>query len=88
MLALLAVGAVLLATKAGSPTVRYWVGMTVLLSWLFQLIAFVLGIIGLFEGAPHRRRALSAILISTVFFAVFLVFAITGMHHSHPSHGG
>jgi hypothetical protein len=85
MLILLAIAMALMTTGHGSPAINYWIGMCLIFCWLFELIAIVVGIIGLFEGAPNRRRALSAVILSFIVFVVPFVFAIVG---SHGSHGG
>jgi len=77
-----------MTTGHGLPSIRYWVGMTLILGWVFELIAIVVGIIGLFEGPSNKRRALTAVLTSSFFFIVPFVLAVIGSHGSHVMHGG
>jgi len=48
-------------------------------------VAIVLGVIGIFEGRPHRLRAASAVVVSLVIFAAMFVFLLLG---SRMRHGG
>ena len=85
IVALLTVGIILLATGLHLLVLNYVIGSLVLLAWLFELVAIVLGVIGIFEGRPHRLRAASAVVVSLVIFAAMFVFLLLG---SRMRHGG
>jgi hypothetical protein len=63
----------LVMTGRGTTGINYFIGMTILFCWLFELVATVVGIIGIFESSKKKRFALAAIAISLVcFFGTFV----------------
>ena len=69
----------LILTGHRMPAVNYWIGLTILFCWLLELVAIVLGIIGLFEATPKKRYALFAIGVSAFCFLGTILPTIIGL---------
>jgi hypothetical protein len=78
LLVMVTLGVLLIKTGGGTRAINYFIGMTTLICWLFELIAIVVGIIGLFGGTRTKRFALAAIAISAVCFVGTLVPILMG----------
>jgi hypothetical protein len=77
----LAAGLGIILAGRGGIGLNYVIGVTILFCWLFELIAIVIGIIGLFESAP-KKRALFAIGISILCFVATFGAALAGKNGS------
>jgi hypothetical protein len=82
LLVMVALSLFLAMTRHGTLRVNYIVGTTILICCLFELIAIVVGVIGLFEGSYKKRAAWTAIAISFICFIAILTVALMGKHHA------
>jgi hypothetical protein len=80
LLIMVALGLFLMMTGRGAQGINYIVGMTILFFWFFELIAIVLGIIGLFEISQKKRSAVAAIAISVICFIGTFAPVMIGKH--------
>ncbi len=82
LLVMVALGLVLTLTKHGTLAVNYVIGTTILICCLFEPVAMVVGVIGLFENSTKKRAAWTAIAISSICFIAILTLALMGKHHA------
>jgi len=76
----IAAGLSLMMTGYVNKSLNYLIGMLIIFSGLFQLVAIPVGVIGLFENSSSKRPAWIAIILSGIFFVTTFSIVIIGKH--------